>query len=432
MPGPSPSPRGPSAPEPPETPTAAFVDAVKDALDHLYDFARLSSHPLARWLLPDEPPRGVSRAQALRQRVIDAIESMNPGRRLQPSAPQRRAYQLLDLRYVEALPYREVMRTLALSQPQYHREQRHAVQTLAICLWEMLPGPPPGRERPLAAAPEPAARPGITGVEATSHLSDRVEVGHLLADVVALMTPVDTGRQVRVRLTPPPEPLVVTTSRTALRQTVISAIEALLDEGPERELVLSADCRSGVATIAVDAAGPFSPVGPEPATNEHLDQARQLAQSLGGELRFSRGRDGTRAVLRFPTQRRTVLVVEDNRDMVQLIARFLADQPYTVLSAASVETGLQLAERARPDLVLLDVMMPHKDGWDALQHLRHHPATGAIPVVVCSVLAEERLAGALGAVAYLRKPVTRSALLQAIELALSVQPRPAAGSRASS
>jgi hypothetical protein len=206
MPKPSASSRGPAVGEPSETPTAAFVDALKDALDHLYDFARLSSHPLAHWLLPDEPPRGVSRAHALRQRVLDAIESMNPGGRLQPSAPQRRAYRLLDMRFVEALPYREVMRTLALSQPQYHREQRHAIQTLAICLWQTLPDPPragwPEDGRPPPAAVEPPARPGITGVEATSHLSDRIEVGHLLAEVVDLMTPVDAARRIRIRAAP--------------------------------------------------------------------------------------------------------------------------------------------------------------------------------------------------------------------------------------
>jgi len=64
-------------------------------------------------------------------------------------------------------------------------------------------------------------------------------------------------------------------------------------------------------------------------------------------------------------------------------------------------------------------MMPHKDGWDALQLLRHHPATAGTPVVVCTILAEHELARALGAAAFLRKPLTRPALLQTLDACLA-------------
>src|SRR4051812_49072558 len=88
-------------------PPTAFVESVEDALDHLYDFTRLNTHGLTRWLLPTNLPRGVSHAQALRQRLVDAIESMNPGGRLASSSRQKRAYHLLELRYVEATSFRD-------------------------------------------------------------------------------------------------------------------------------------------------------------------------------------------------------------------------------------------------------------------------------------------------------------------------------------
>src|SRR5689334_13560990 len=101
-------------------PSTEFVDAVKDALDHLYDFSKLNHHPLARWLLPDRLPRGVSAAQTLRQRLIEAISRVTSDNRRPSSARQSRAFRILQLHFVDAMPYREVMQTLALSQAQYH------------------------------------------------------------------------------------------------------------------------------------------------------------------------------------------------------------------------------------------------------------------------------------------------------------------------
>jgi len=63
----------------------------------------------------------------------------------------------------------------------------------------------------------------------------------------------------------------------------------------------------------------------------------------------------------------------------------------------------------------LDVMLPGIDGWELLGQLREHPQTSCIPVVVCTILPQEPLALALGAAAFLRKPVSREALLSALD-----------------
>ena len=70
-----------------------------------------------------------------------------------------------------------------------------------------------------------------------------------------------------------------------------------------------------------------------------------------------------------------------------------------------------------------------KDGWDALQSLRHHPGTQETPIVVCTVLAESQLAYALGATAFLRKPLTRAALLETLGRLAVSRPGPAVGRR---
>ena len=77
--------------------------------------------------------------------------------------------------------------------------------------------------------------------------------------------------------------------------------------------------------------------------------------------------------------------------------------------------GLRLARHLRPLAIVLDLMMPGQDGWEILQNLKADAATADIPVIVCSVLAQESLAQALGADAYLRKPVSREQLLVVLD-----------------
>jgi CheY-like chemotaxis protein len=84
------------------------------------------------------------------------------------------------------------------------------------------------------------------------------------------------------------------------------------------------------------------------------------------------------------------------------------------VAAVDGTRALECAEAEQPAAIVLDVMMPGRDGWEVLQVLKSHPATRHIPVVVCSVLQERDLALALGAAELLVKPVARPDLLRAL------------------
>jgi signal transduction histidine kinase/CheY-like chemotaxis protein len=112
-----------------------------------------------------------------------------------------------------------------------------------------------------------------------------------------------------------------------------------------------------------------------------------------------------------PAPMATVLVIDDELAVRDLMQRFLAREGYRVLTAAGGEEGLRLARSARPDLVTLDVLMPGMDGWAVLAALKGDPATAEIPVVVLTILEERNLGYALGASDYVTKPPDRERLL---------------------
>ena len=117
----------------------------------------------------------------------------------------------------------------------------------------------------------------------------------------------------------------------------------------------------------------------------------------------------------FPVDsQKVLLVVEDNEAVIRAFRRYLTGYNYQVIGATTGAEALRLARETRPAVVTLDIMMPHQDGWEVLQSLKNDPATQHIPVIICSVLEDPELAHSLGAVAYLRKPVTQADLLSAL------------------
>ena len=110
-----------------------------------------------------------------------------------------------------------------------------------------------------------------------------------------------------------------------------------------------------------------------------------------------------------------VLVIDDNADTVQLLERYVSGTRYVLIGAQDPEAALELAARFAPQMIVLDVMMPQVDGWRLLGRLRQEPLTAGLPVIVCTILAQEELALHLGASGFIRKPVTRQAFLEALD-----------------
>ena len=98
-----------------------------------------------------------------------------------------------------------------------------------------------------------------------------------------------------------------------------------------------------------------------------------------------------------------------------------------VTTARDGPSGLDAVRRVHPDAVLLDIRLPGIDGWSVLEALKEEPETRDIPVIVVSIVDERARGAALGAAAYLVKPVSRDDLLTA--LAAAGAPVPKDGAR---
>jgi CheY-like chemotaxis protein len=115
---------------------------------------------------------------------------------------------------------------------------------------------------------------------------------------------------------------------------------------------------------------------------------------------------------------KTVLVADDESMLRQLIRATFRGRPVRVLEAASGSEALALAQRERPDLVLLDVGLPEPDGYAVCRALKADPATAGITVVMLTARAQrhdmERGAAA-GADAYITKPFSPQRLLSDLD-----------------
>ena len=114
---------------------------------------------------------------------------------------------------------------------------------------------------------------------------------------------------------------------------------------------------------------------------------------------------------------RTLLVVEDNAMNMKLIRCILSLHNYRILEAQDAETGIELARRHQPDLILMDIKLPGMDGLSATRILRDDPFVSDIPIVAVTAHAmqgDAELAKKAGCAEYVTKPLKKSALLDTV------------------
>jgi DNA-binding response OmpR family regulator len=103
----------------------------------------------------------------------------------------------------------------------------------------------------------------------------------------------------------------------------------------------------------------------------------------------------------------SILVVDDDPEIVSMLSTRLSARGYKVSTASDGKAAIERAKRERPDLVLLDVMMPGKSGWEVVRALKQDPVTQSIKVVMVTAIGENvnaMTSPLYGADAYIDKP----------------------------
>jgi CheY-like chemotaxis protein len=384
---------------------------VRDALLHLYDPGHLHGHALLRYA-PIKQTETFGGGKGLRQAILDAIEGLRPGPGVPAASRAWRLYQILEFRYIEGLDIAAVTGQTALSRSQYHREHLRALQAVASVLWEQwgLGATWFG----LRGQAEPPSEPAPSARGEARHLlqertADRIDVADVALGVARLVEPLARRHGVALQLEFPTGLPDLRGDRVALRHALLTLLTPALHRGEGGALEVRGT--ASFRQITIDLLFPAQGGAPQ----AELTESRPFVEALGGRLTVLAPQPPAgswRVRLQFPTDRRpALLVVDNNADFLRLIERYLAGQAWQMMAAIDADKALILATQRRPDAILLDVVIPGRDGWELLQDLKTAPETHAIPVVVCSVLYEPDVAVALGAAAYLKKPITQRQLL---------------------
>jgi DNA-binding response OmpR family regulator len=113
-----------------------------------------------------------------------------------------------------------------------------------------------------------------------------------------------------------------------------------------------------------------------------------------------------------------ILIIEDDVDLLKLLASYLKANGYEVLTSPESEDGVTLAERERPNLIILDIKMPGKGGLSAYKDIRYSPNLASVPIILMSGLSKEAvqaIAEEIKANDFVHKPFEPEELIKKIK-----------------
>lgn len=393
----------------------AFLSSLRSALRHLYNSARLRNSPLVEALGLE---RAADPASELRQVLTAAIRSLQPEPETPADTELWRTYEILLYRYVQRCTQLEVAEQLGMSTRHLARQERRALQVLAERLRQDHSPQTDGGSEDEAPSPPWPIDDEVSWLAGPAP-EETVDLADVLPRALDLVQPMAAQHGVTVLVDACPAVLPLAVHPIALRQILLSLFSVAIRQACGRSVSIAATQQEWNAQVQVRGLRPLHVPGGGAEAGEDirasLQMARHLIETCGGHLTLVAADEGSAVVATLPAlEQLPVLVIDDNANTRRLLQRYASNTRYRVYGAESVSEGLALAREVSPRIVVLDVMMPDMDGWEALGRLRQHPLTTRIPVVICTILAEEELALSLGAAGFVRKPVTREGFLHAL------------------
>lgn len=383
-----------------------FNALVRDTISNLYDFAALETHPLLFKIFTLPADFSGTPTEYIRQTFLEAIEQLKPARKdLNQSAPEWRAYYILNKRYIEGMDAKELAAWLAISDRQIRRDHHRAIETLSTLLWN--------RFQLDKQVDEPA---GVEDSPSQFEIQkEHIDLKETCQGVVSTLKRRLEEQNIRVIYNFAQAKVTTLTDRVILRQLLISLFNAALQLQTGGEVAIHTQVNGPNACIEIsfqpDELWEPSQDGEEESA---LDAVRYWSERINAQFTVTLP-DGMKNRAHFNlllprADQRIILVVDDQLPTINLFKRYLAADGVTVVGATRAEQVLPLARELSPALITLDVMMPQTDGWEILQLLKLDEITRHIPVLICSAWEEPELARSLGAAGFLKKPITQKQL----------------------
>lgn len=398
-----------------------FIELLRDGLSHLYDTDHLRQSRLGVLFCFQHEQDSVS---CLRDLLIGAVESLKPLGSVPSQSRDWRLYDALFYAYVQQLDQRIVADQLSLSVRHLRREQRAALEILADHLWPRVD--PTALEDSVEASLSLMAGPTDPAViKELTWLKDLpsekpTALNQAVTEALALVAPLAEQSNVTmtVRGMDALPPLAV--HPVALNQILLNIVSVALSQASRGSIELTAQLPHWEIHVWIEAHSdqPAMPLSTDDVAS--LAMAHELATMSGGSVELAENVDGLKLLLKLPVLNQlSVLAIDDNADTLQLMDRYTAGTRYRIVACQDPQYAIEVATKCLPKVITLDVMMPQVDGWKVLGMLRQHPLTAHVPVVICSILTQEKLALSLGATGFLKKPFTRQSLLEMLDRQLS-------------
>ena len=220
-------------------------------------------------------------------------------------------------------------------------------------------------------------------------------------------------------------------------------LEVRLKDGPEGKLIVFVVSDSGIGMTPEQQAKLFQAFSQADSSTTRkfggtglgLAITKRLCNLLGGDVEVSseEGKgsrftitlplrtaetwnavEGPAPEVSGPEQAATILLIDDDPQVHDLLGQMLSREGYRVEHATSGPDALTMVQKVRPAAILLDIMMPQVDGWTVLSALKRDPNLASIPVIIVSMLDERPLGLSLGAAEFLTKPIDRPRLIETV------------------
>lgn len=353
----------------------------------------------------------------VRGRIVDAIRSMHLENDSPPATKSRLIHGVLEYHFVQALSQEKTAEILGISARHLRRLQQEAIYALALHLWTKRFG---------AAGENVQEIGGDAKLEIDTTWRDAFlhEIGLLQAKFPGVSSNLQDVFQkvremagylveessLRIEILPVEDHLEIPIHPNILRQVILNVIEQFSQNSSIQTVEIAA--RSENEQVIVS----FSTCQPEGLFAVDFSMSEDLMKELGAEAKVRLAPERCSLELVFArAQKIKVLVIDDNPDVVRLYRRYTANTRYEIAHLSSGDNLLGQIDLQKPNIIVMDILLPGFDGWDLLMQLNNFHLTRKVPVVICSVMGNEHVARSLGASFYIPKPVEKKAFLEALD-----------------